>query len=355
MTRKILACMLLAALLTPAAACSEDQPEPTPRPAATETARPTPEPTPTVAPEPTTGPQTTEHQTAELARMAEALHELARRMDAAEATPEPTAERERSAPPTPTAPPTPAATIEVIPAVSSLATAIARAKETPTPEPTAISVPAPTAAPRLETPTPLPRLPRPTPAATLGPTPTKPTPTPTPTATRPQPALPLEKVSSEELKVEILAPEGWGHWVEDDTLTITGNLDDGTRIEITSHVIGRSTSLAEYADSYIQDHLLKNAADWHSYSQQSATGTYSGGRNVIRVNFIRQKTLADCRENGRLQLSLSRIHPKRQAGYSVLLSLCQGNTRITAGDAQRILNSFRELDNPAGEEHSSES
>jgi len=227
---------------------------------------------------------------------------------------------------------------------SSLATTVAEAlrnatatpEPTATPKPTATALPTATTAPTPTTPPPATR--RPTPTAI--PTQVPPTPGPTPTPTR----VPreLETYVSETLGFEIKAPTRWVSWTEDERMTIASDLEDETRITVQRYDVSKGTSLAGFADGYIQRELLSKAGDWTTYSQQSAYGTYSNGQNVIRVSFLRQIDLGSCRENARVQLARSRLHPAKESGYAVTISICRGNEELDSTDAIAIMESFTE-------------
>ena len=244
-------------------------------------------------------------------------------------------------PPSPTAvvpaatpSPTPLPTATAVPTPTPLPTSTA------TPEPLPTATPAPTATPRATS------RPRPTPLSrqVARPTPT-PTPTPPPTATPlPPPTLPpTAGYRTAEIGYSIRHPVDWdvSSQRNGEFLRFTSPEGDAY-LEVSVENVFSDWSLGELVDNYRQE-LGRQARNWESYEQVSATGEYREAVNYVHLEYRRQEEPGSCVEDVVTHLYRSRFFPAKMRGYAVTMSICDSILQEYSEFRETLLSTFREF------------
>ena len=78
------------------------------------------------------------------------------------------------------------------------------------------------------------------------------------------------------------------------------------------------------------------------FHREVGPGDFIPAGNAVISTFDRRKTPADCMEDGITHLLRSRFFPKRSMGYSVTVTLCQGDLDRWQKTRALMMESFTE-------------
>ena len=184
--------------------------------------------------------------------------------------------------------------------------------------------------------------PTPPPTATPTPVPTPtPTPLPTPTST-PPPTPEYLDYQNTDLGFSLKYPYGWTATTGPQGMEAAGPGGPGNQLSVQVEPFQKRWTIDDLLDHH-REKTLPEIWTWEHYRETDLSGKYTEeGVNYVEIRFERQKTPADCMEDGVTHLFRSKFFPRKPSGFAVTMTFCAEEPGPLEEKRTTSMNSFRE-------------